>query len=150
MTKIGRNMKLLFCGDRAWKDAGFILQVMSALKVNLGDFTVIEGEAKGADSLSRTAALLLELPVEKYPADWAAYGKAAGPIRNKLMLVQGKPTAVFAFHNDLEHSKGTKNMVEMATKANLPVWVSSDGPDDLAKIIIRLKKHVRVRSVTIQ
>jgi hypothetical protein len=39
------------------------------------------------------------------------------------MLSQGKPTEVHAFHNDLGHSKGTKDMVEKAERAGIPVTV---------------------------
>jgi hypothetical protein len=62
------------------------------------------------------------LPVESFPADWEQYGRAAGPIRNQQML-EAKPDRVFAFHEDLEHSKGTGDMVRRARKAGVPVEV---------------------------
>lgn len=49
-----------------------------------------------------------------FPADWKQYGKAAGPIRNKQMLDEGQPDLVLCFHDDIEKSKGTKNMYELA------------------------------------
>ncbi len=133
-------MKILFCGDRNWADEGFVRMVMSALKVNLGDYTVIEGEASGADKISAAIARVdLNLPVEPYPAEWNLWGKAAGPIRNTKMLREGKPDGVVAFHYDLSKSKGTKNMVEQALGSGLPVWVSTEGNDKLGAFILQLK-----------
>jgi len=112
---------------------------MSSLRVNLGNFTVIEGEATGADTLARETAKLLDLPFEPYPAQWEKYGRAAGPIRNSQMLLEGKPNAVVAFHTNLAQSKGTANMVNQARKAGLPVWTCEDGHESLVKFIQELK-----------
>ena len=60
---------------------------------------------------------------EDYPADWDRFGRAAGPIRNKQMLDEGKPTLVIAVHEDISKSKGTKNMVEQAEKRGIDVLV---------------------------
>jgi hypothetical protein len=89
---------------------------------------VIEGEAKGADSLARQWAYDNDIPVEKYPADWTAHGRAAGPIRNRKMLTEGKPDIVVAFPSvPLDQSKGTRNMVEQARKADIKVIVAEGG-----------------------
>jgi len=56
----------------------------------------------------------LGIDVKEYQAEWAKYGIAAGPIRNKKMLVEGKPDIVLAFHNNITMSKGTKNMIKVA------------------------------------
>lgn len=132
-------MKILFCGDRNWTDAGWIMQVMNALKSNLGPFSVIEGEAQGADTIAKECAESLDLMVLPFPADWKTHHKAAGPIRNALMLKQ-EPAAVIAFHLNLEQSKGTRDMVNRATKAGVPVWHPALGPEALLQLIIRLRK----------
>ena len=117
---------------------------------------LIEGCAQGADSLAghdwapqqvlgdlHSAAIT----VEHYPARWEehdSYGqtcwcstearfssprcRGAGPIRNQAMLTLGKPEAVIAFHRDLAHSKGTRDMVTRARKAGIPVWVAIKQP----------------------
>jgi hypothetical protein len=113
-------MRVLICGDRNWKDYKLIKVTLSAIPdVSL----VIEGECRGADVFGKAAALSLGIPVEKYPADWNAHGKAAGPIRNRLMLDAGKPDLVLAFHDDIEHSKGTKDMKNVAESAGIEVRV---------------------------
>jgi hypothetical protein len=87
---------------------------------------VIEGEAKGADTLARQAAEYFGIPVLAYPANWDRYGAAAGPIRNRQMLMEGCPDAVVAFHNDIQTSKGTKNMIAQALKQGLLVMVYTE------------------------
>ena len=133
-------LRIIFCGSRDWEDQSYILTVMQALKDNLGEFVVIEGEARGADKMARwVAENMCYLPVVGYPANWELFGKAAGPIRNEQMLRDGKADAVVAFHDDLASSKGTKHMVEFARMMGKPVWVSTEPPIALAEFIIKLR-----------
>jgi hypothetical protein len=120
-------MKILFCGDRDWSDVATIEETISNLLDKFGTFTVIEGEARGADRLSRRVAEAYGLEVEAYPADWQQFGRAAGPIRNKRMLLEGKPDLVVAFHAAIADSKGTQNMLEIATKRGVPTMLI-EGP----------------------
>ncbi len=115
-------MRLLVCGDRNWRNIDLIMDKL----VELSPKVVIEGEARGADTQARQAAEELGIPVEKYPADWKKYGCAAGPIRNRQMLKVGKPDCVLAFHNDIEHSKGTKDMLRAAGEAGLSTILVSE------------------------
>lgn len=115
-------MRVLVCGSRNWAKVAPIRRELQRIK----DLEcVIEGEAKGADRLSRWVATDLGVPVERFPADWLQYGRAAGPIRNRKMLRDGKPDLVLAFHENLAESKGTKDMVEQAKRAGVPVKVFS-------------------------
>lgn len=109
--------RILFCGDRHWRHRGLIRRVMLMAKPDV----VIEGEAPGADTIAREIAESLGIPVEKFHASWEKQGKSAGPRRNQRMLDAGKPTEVFAFHNDMPHSTGTAHMVHIALKAGIPV-----------------------------
>lgn len=141
MMKKVYMLNIIVCGDRKWKDYDAILLTMSQLKSSLGSFLVIEGEAQGADTFARHAAKYLDLQWQEYPANWALYNRAAGPIRNTQMLREGKADAVIAFHNNLQGSKGTKNMVEQAIKAGLPVWVCTQGEEALLSFILQLRKR---------
>jgi hypothetical protein len=134
-------IKLIFCGDRFWRNKSFIRETMDIIRSNIGEFVVIEGEASGADSFARDIAEDILLKVEPYPADWEKYKKAAGPIRNAQMLKEGKPHGVVAFHRDLLYSRGTKNMVEQALKAGLPVWICTQGEKALIDFILEVKKR---------
>lgn len=113
-------MRLLICGDRNWTRFDLIWERVKELPK---DTVIIEGDARGADKYAGTAARKEGLKLEVYPADWELYGRAAGPIRNKQMLVEGKPDEVWAFHDALSESKGTKNTVELAKRAGLKVRV---------------------------
>jgi len=99
------------------------------------DTTIIHGAARGADRLAgMLASRLFKFNIEKYPADWKAHGKAAGMIRNKQMLDEGRPDEVCAFYSGPLKSNGTKDMVERARSSGLPVreymvgvgWLNND------------------------
>lgn len=122
-------MRVLVCGHREFDDWQLMNQILTEVYVSCVDktpegkvdFTIIEGEAKGADFLARVWAKFRYLPYEAYPADWKTYGKAAGPIRNKAMLTEGKPDLVIAFL--AKDSIGTKNMINQATNYGVEVKV---------------------------
>lgn len=117
-------MRALFCGDRNWDDAFPIGVLIRGLRA-AGKTIIIEGEARGADSLARRSAERQVVDYEPYPAKWEEHGKAAGPIRNQQMLDEGKPNVVFAFHDDIRSSKGTLDMCRRAFKAGIPVYIIS-------------------------
>jgi hypothetical protein len=79
----------------------------------------ISGEAKGADSLGKKWALSRGYKVALFPANWELYGKSAGYIRNKQMADEA--THLVAWWN--ENSKGTGNMIWVATKVGLKVHI---------------------------
>lgn len=112
-------MRVLVCGDRNWLDYKLVQKTLFGL--GKGPHTIIDGEARGADSRGNEVAVLMGWPYKRYPADWVKYGKAAGPIRNQQMLDEGKPDLVLAFHDDLKNSKGTKDMIKRAEKAGVKV-----------------------------
>ena len=111
--------KVLITGDRTWEAKDVILKVLHELKPKL----VIQGGARGADTLANECAKALKIQVINYIADWAKYGKAAGPLRNRSMIDENKPELVLAFHDNLAKSKGTKNMVMLANNRGVPVYL---------------------------
>lgn len=125
-------MRLLICGDRNWVDGAGIIEALRQIERAGGTIElIIEGDARGADRLGGKAAEYFELPILKYPAPWSTYGNAAGPIRNRQMLEEGKPDVVLAFHDDILNSKGTKNMMEISHKAGLQVILASHMPSQI-------------------
>lgn len=118
-------MRALFCGDREWDDIAIIRQFV----ISLGhDAILIHGDCRGADRLAAQAGkeILGEDRVLAFPAKWNEFGNAAGPIRNQQMLDEGNPDIIFAFHNKLEKSKGTKDMVFRANRAGVHVHLISN------------------------
>ena len=79
-------MRVLICGDRNWSDRKKIKKRLEQLLDEVEEFiTVIEGEARGADTLGREVAESLGLKVEKFPALWEIYGRGAGQGRHDLL-----------------------------------------------------------------
>ena len=79
---------------------------------------IIHGAARGADSLADDYGSERGLRVIRYPADWNTHKKAAGPIRNRLMLTDGQPHVIVAFPG----GNGTADMIRQGKKAGVPVY----------------------------
>lgn len=111
-------MKVLVCGGRKYRDEDFLFRVLDQIH-NDGTVitTIIEGEAPGADLLAAKWASRRSVHIEPYPALWNRHGLSAGPIRNRQMLIEGKPDLVVAFPG----GEGTKNMVTQAKAAKVKV-----------------------------
>lgn len=116
--------------DEGWKQFGFGMSFIEKFAVENSttlpdehglwmpeDITIISGCAKGADQIGIDWAVINWCKLEEYPADWKKYGKAAGSIRNKQMLEEGKPDVVIAFPG----GKGTAHMVKIAKEAGVKV-----------------------------
>ena len=83
------------------------------------DIIIVSGHASGADALGEHYAQERGYETEIYPADWKTNGRAAGPIRNAQMATVAD--ALIAFWDG--KSRGTKNMIDTATKRGLQVAV---------------------------
>jgi len=110
-------MRVLVCGGRDYDNAVQLQKYMNTLDAAEGVSVVIHGAARGADSLAGRWGISRRKEVIPYPADWRKHGRAAGPIRNKQMLDEGKPDLVIAFLG----GRGTENMIKQATAAGVPV-----------------------------
>lgn len=115
-------MKVLICGSRNWTDREMIKRQLENLPKGS---IVIHGACRGADRIAGEVAKSLGLTVHEYPAEWDRYGKRAGILRNMEMFDNEDPDIVYAYHEDLKSSKGTKHMVSYATKHGCPVFVIS-------------------------
>lgn len=111
-------MRVLICGDRNFRDAKRIFHYLSTVPK---DTVIIEGEARGADTIVWVCCEILGLKYMSFPADWAAYHKAAGVIRNQQMLEEGKPDLVLFYHDNLDESRGTIDMITRADKSGVAV-----------------------------
>ena len=109
-------MRVLVCGGRAYDDAQTIASLLNGFWSD-GMDVLIHGGASGADRLAALWAEARKIPTETYLANWKAYGKAAGPMRNQRMLVEGKPDVVVAFPG----GRGTADMVNRARRAGVSI-----------------------------
>jgi hypothetical protein len=126
------GIRVLVTGDREWLDNTYIWNVLDVWHRNHTITNVIQGMARGADSIAMGWARIRGVDKEEdhYHAEWdnpkyrTTTGKSfAGNIRNQRMLDEGRPDVVLAFHPDLDNSRGTRDMVQRATKAGIEVFV---------------------------
>jgi len=120
-------VRILVCGGRDFDDYPLVRQTLYSLLppstedmstwLPPPDTVIIHGGARGADLLADQWAVTNWVTIEEYKADWNKHGKAAGPIRNKQMLEEGKPDLVVAFPG----GKGTAHMVRIAKEAGIKV-----------------------------
>lgn len=115
---------LLIAGSRTFEDRELLYRV--ADEVLAGERAVIvEGGARGADSLAKDYALERGLDLVEFKADWKQYGRAAGPKRNDEMVDYIKEKDGEALYFWDEESKGTKQCIDSAKRKEVPVWVWS-------------------------
>lgn len=108
----------LVCGGRDFNNRRFAFAYLDQLALHRGwPRKVIHGNARGADLIGRDWALNAGVHVEAYAADWGKHGRAAGPVRNQVMLDQGKPDVVVAFGG----GRGTDDMKRRADSHGVPV-----------------------------
>lgn len=114
-------MRVLVCGGRNYNDVDAVYMFLDGLPHNYieGPITeIISGVANGADTIAVQYAKERGIPLKAFPAAWATGGRAAGPMRNQKMLVEGKPDYVVAFPG----GRGTSDMVYRAKQAKIPVF----------------------------
>jgi len=90
--------------------------------VNASGFTITEevsGGARGVDTLGEQWAKTRNIPVKRFPAEWAKYGRSAGYKRNVQMGDYAEAlVAIWA-----NKSKGTGHMINIARERKLKVFV---------------------------
>lgn len=114
--------RVIIAGSRgftAFADLCAYCDKVLARKAQEGQITVISGHCPGPDLMGEAYARARGYAVEVHPADWNQYGRAAGPIRNREMAAAAH--ALIAFWDG--QSRGTKNMIDEARAACLPVRV---------------------------
>lgn len=121
-------MRVLVCGGRDFTDYLTVYRELNRLAADsLTRLEIIEGGQRtknehgqiigGADYWAHVWAIARGFKCRTFKADWNKYGKAAGPIRNKQMIEEGKPQRVIAFPG----GKGTANMISQAEAHGISV-----------------------------
>lgn len=124
-------MYVLVCGSRTWTDAEMIAGDLEWLVASGDEVRVVHGAAVGADSMGAATAVRLGCRVKAMPADWKGHGRSAGFRRNEAMAellkgkrAQGHRVGVLAYQVD--RSRGTQHMIELAERAGLEVVVRDE------------------------
>ena len=113
-------IKVIIAGGRDFDDYHKLCLVCDEYLKDQNNVEIVSGAYKGADLLGEMYAAERNYPIKQFPADWKRYGKSAGQKRNVEMA--NYANVLIAFWDG--KSKGTKNMVELATQAGLNVKVS--------------------------
>lgn len=111
------EITIIVCGGRNYADEETVFAALDHLhkKRNIG--VMIHGAAPGADMLAAKWSLSRGVFSMGCMANWKRHGKAAGPIRNTIML-NWKPDGVVAFPG----GSGTADMKRQAIAAGVNVW----------------------------
>lgn len=102
---------------RARMQAELLYSVLDKLHKERPITVVINGKARGADTVAGEWARSRRIPVEEYPADWKKHNRAAGPLRNGRMVSEGLPDMAVACPG----SAGTADMLQRLRSAGIEV-----------------------------
>lgn len=108
-------MKCIVAGSREINDYELIRKAIKDSGFNITE--LVSGHARGVDQLGEKWAKENNIPIKLFLPDWS-FGKSAGYKRNYEMSLYGE--ALIAITNG---SKGTANMIEIAKKKNLKIFV---------------------------
>lgn len=118
---------VVFTGARAWENHEIVnAAIRKLIKVyGTNRLIIIEGGQVGLDTIAANEARSLRVHVAEVEALWLLNHKAAGPIRNQIMLKMAEQMSdtprVVAFHWDLNDSRGTADCIRRAEKMNIKV-----------------------------
>lgn len=121
--------RILVTGSREFRDYGLVCEELGRVMAGLlrhgqlgphPRIVVVHGAAEGADELADRAALAFGMGIERHPADWVEYGKAAGPRSNAEMVALGAELCI-AFYKQGAGNRGTTHCVSLAEKAGILV-----------------------------
>ena len=112
-------MRILITGSRKWTDISLIWSAMrrQSEKRPEDEVIVVHGEAQDADSIAAYWAERDGWQTEEHLADWQAFGKSAGFIRNSEMVKAGADVCLAFIKNE---SKGATMCADLAEKAGIP------------------------------
>ncbi len=121
-TLFGKDQaRIIVAGGRDFTDYAILSQTLDVVlkRYTLHEVQIMSGCCRGADAMGERYAREHGIPVVRFPADWKAYGKAAGPIRNRKMAEyasEGEGVLVAFWDGG---SLGTASMIRLAKKTGL-------------------------------
>jgi hypothetical protein len=112
--------KIIIAGSRHLEVSPYLIEeLLLQFKQPTAHFEVVSGNCPtGIDACGEKFAELYELPLKKFPADWVTHGKAAGPIRNKLMAAYAD--CLLLIWNG--ETAGSQSMLDQMHRAGKPVF----------------------------
>lgn len=110
-------MKTIIAGSRTITDYQLLCDILDGINIQISE--VVSGQARGVDQMGECYAVEHDIPVRKFPALWDIHGKRAGYIRNAEMADYAE--CLIALWDG--SSRGTKHMIDSATKKGLKVFI---------------------------
>lgn len=98
--------EIIVTGGRDYSNRGTIQKTLGLFHIGL----LIQGGASGADLLAKEYAEDYDVKCITVEADWTKHGRAAGPIRNREMLLKYPNAIVIAFPG----GRGTEDCIRQA------------------------------------
>jgi hypothetical protein len=108
--------RLLITGSRDWTDDDDTIRHALAMRYQ-PDIVLVQGGARGADTIAAVIWRVFGGEVETHRADWDQHGNGAGHIRNKLMVDLGADECLAFIRNQ---SAGATGCAALAEKAGIP------------------------------
>ena len=110
-------MKVVIAGSRDFENYHLVEEAV--IRSHFDVSVVLSGGARGIDRLGIAFARNHNFQAQIFVPEWKRFGKSAGMIRNRQMATAAD--AVIAIWDG--KSKGTRNMIELASKLRLPCFV---------------------------
>lgn len=115
---------IIVAGSRHFIDRDFLFGELDKIVSNIkGDVEIVSGHCRGADVLGEEYAKAHGLASKIFLADWDAYGKSAGYIRNKRMAEYAAEHSGILVAFPLGQSKGTALMIRLAKGNGLTCFI---------------------------
>lgn len=115
-------MIIIVTGSRFWSDRKTIFDRLDTCHAIEPITLLVQGGAKGADSIAWDWAFDRKVPRDTVDAEWDIHGKAAGMIRNRKMLDSYPKAKVEAF--PIGKSIGTRGCIREAQKRKMNIHVT--------------------------
>lgn len=103
-------MKIVIAGSRKYNNYEEAKEFIESCIKDDSPHVIMSGGCRGADKLGERYAEEKGYELRCFAAEWSRLGKAAGPLRNKIMAEEAD--VVICFWDG--KSSGTKSMIELA------------------------------------
>ncbi|MFD5675576.1 SLOG family protein [Streptomyces sp. NPDC127040] len=118
-----RPYRILVTGSRDWDDTDAVCRALGEavqeIPPHTRDIWLVVGDCPtGADRIAYQWARAARMTVDRFEADWAAHGRAAGPRRNAEMVTAGADLCLAFIRNG---SRGASHTAALARRAGIPV-----------------------------
>jgi hypothetical protein len=117
-------MRTIIAGSRDITDYDAVCDILNVIhdtwmERGMPITEIVSGCARGVDRMGERWAKEQDIPIKRFPAEWAIYGKRAGPVRNSEMAAYAQ--ALIAIKHKV--SVGTDDMIRQAKRKGLMIVV---------------------------